>query len=163
MSVIMQPKKFKYKTTLFTLERGGVFAGFPFDGVKEFGKRGAVRINCWIDGVHKQGSLLPMGDGTHAFHVKQDIREAIRKSIGDEVEMVVEQDLSKRVITIPEDWQWLMDDDPELKQKYSALAFSYREWIIFYINQAKLPETRARRIEQMINRIKAGFRGGQKD
>ena len=154
----MKPKQYKYKTILFAPERGGVYAGFPFDGLKEFGKRGPVRVNCRIGSIEIKCSLLPMGDGSHAIHVKKDLRKAIGKDVGDEVEMIIEQDLSPRIVIIPEDIQWLLDDDPVFKEKFDKLTISYKESIIAYIDQAKLPETRAKRIGQMIDRIKSGLR-----
>lgn len=154
----MKPKVFSYTTTLFSPDRGGVYAGFPFDGMNIFGKRGSIRINCTIDGFPKKCSLLPMGDGTHAIHVRKDIRETIGKQVGDEVDIWIEQDLSVRVVIIPDDVQWLLDDDPDLKNKFEKLSVSYKEQIIAYINQARQAETRARRIHMFLDRIKNGLR-----
>jgi hypothetical protein len=155
----MQLKRYEYTTELFSTERG-IYAVFPFDGRAEFGKRSAVRVICTIEGYQFKCSLLPMGDGTHAIYVRKAIRNRIRKDIGDEVHLIIEPDLSPRVIEIPEDFQWLLDDDPELKQKFEKLSFSVREFTINYINEARLPETRARRIEQLIERIRRRFGTG---
>lgn len=156
----MKAKQYKYTSYLFSLERGGVYVGFPFDGQTEFGKRGPVRVICFIDGFQIKSSLLPMGDGSHAIHVKKELRKTIGKDVGDEVEMIIEQDLSPRIVVIPEDIQWLLDDDPDLKQKFENLTISYKEAIVAYINQAKQPETRARRIVQMLERVRNRPRRG---
>lgn len=156
----MEPKRYQYTTKLFFAENGGVYAAFPFDGKKEFGIRGPVRVHCWIDGQYRQCSLLPMGDGTHAIHVRKDIRTIIRKEVGDEIVISIEQDFSPRILDIPEDFQWLLDNEPELRQKFEKLSFSIRSNIVEYINQAKLPEPRAKRIESYINRIQRGFSPG---
>ncbi len=150
----MKPKEFNYTTTLFSPERGGVYAGFPFDGIKEFGKRGSVRIHCTIDEYARNCSLLPMGDGTHAILVRKEIQKIIGKELGDEVKIWLEQDLSPRVVIIPDDLQWLLDDDPDLKQKFEKLSLSYKGEMVAYISQAKQPETRARRISKLIDRLK---------
>lgn len=154
----MKSRQYKYATYLFSPERGGVYAGFPFDGLNEFGKRGPVRVVCNIDGYQMKCSLLPMGDGSHAIHIKKDLRKLLGKEEGDKVELVIEQDLSPRIVVIPEDIQWLLDDDPELKEKFEKLTISYKEAIIAYIDQAKLPETRAKRIGQLLERVRLGFR-----
>lgn len=153
----MEPRSYQYTTELFTPENGGVYAAFPFDGKKEFGIRGPVRVHCWIEGHYMQCSLLPIGNGIHAIHVRKDIRKIIQKEIGDEVEITIEQDFSLRILNIPEDFQWLLDNEPELRQKFEKLSFSIRSNIVEYINQAKLPETRAKRIESYIKRIQRGF------
>jgi len=160
----MTLKRFEYTTNLFLMERGipGTFAGFPYDVRTEFGTGGPVRINCWIDGIHKTGSLVPIGNGEHAIHIRKEVLNKIGKAEGDEVLMVVEQDISPKILVIPEDFQWLLDDDPELNEKFEKLAFSYKEAIVNYINEAKRPETRVKRIENFIQRIRVGFFPGQK-
>ena len=161
---MMTTKRFEYTTSLFPLERGipGTFAGFPFDVRKEFGTGGPVRINCWIDGQHKTGSLVPIGNGEHAIHIRKEVLNKIGKAEGDEVRLVVEPDLSPKTLEVPDDFQWLLDEDPELNEKFEKLPFSYKEAIVTYINQAKRPETRVKRIENFIQRIKIGFFPGQK-
>lgn len=160
----MSVKRFDYTTSLFPMERGipGTFAGFPFDVRTEFGTGGPVRIRCWIDGEPKNGSLVPIGNGEHAIHIRKEVLKKIGKADGDEVHLIVEQDLTPKVLEIPDDFQWFLDEDPELHEKFEKLAYSYKEAIANYINQAKRPETRAKRIENFIQRIKIGFFPGQK-
>lgn len=159
----MPSKQYRYRTTLFSPVRGGIYAGFPYNVRNEFGTGTSVRIKCWIDGYYKsEGCLVPMGGGEHAIHVRKEIREQIGKKEGDEVKVVVEQDLSPRIIEIPEDVQWLLDEDIDLKTKFEELSFSYQSTIINHINEAKRSETRAKRIESMLTRIRIGFYPGQK-
>lgn len=148
---------YKYSTELYSPEKGGVFAAFPFDCKTEFGTRAAIRVICTIDGYSKKCSLIPMGDGTHAIHVRKEIRQLIGKEEGDSVEITIIRDWSPRFIEIPEDLQWLLDDDPHLRKKFEKLSFSIREAIVKHIYEAKSEETRARRIEKMIDRITKGF------
>ncbi|MGQ8336073.1 YdeI/OmpD-associated family protein [Sunxiuqinia sp. A32] len=158
----MKIKKYQYKTTLFAAERGGIYAGFPYTGKKEFGTNGPVRIKCWIDGFYKEGSLVPMGGGDHAIHVRKEIRDAIGKVEGDEVWVVLEQDFSPKELKVPEDFQWLLDEDTELKSNFEKLSFTNQSVIVNHINEAKRPETRVKRIENMLARIRIGFYPGQK-
>ncbi len=160
----MTTKRYEYHTSLFVAERGipGTFAGFPYDVRSEFGTGGPVRIQCWIDGQFKTGSIVPMGYGEHAIHIRKEILSKIGKQEGDEVAMIVEPDLSPQVLDIPEDFQWLLDDDAVLSEKFTQLSFSNKKAIISYIEQAKKAETRIRRIENLIQRIKIGFYPGQK-
>ena len=155
----MKPKKFEYKSELFAPERGGVYVGFPFDGMKEFGTRGPVRVECWIDGYHKFCSLLPMGEGQHAIHVNAEIRKAIDRQEGDEVQVLVVENLRPRELIVPDDFQWFLDDDPDLNMKYNKLSFTVRSAMFNHINEAKRPETRANRLEMFLKRIKEeGFK-----
>lgn len=161
---MVKAKRFEYNTVLVAIDRGipGTFAGFPYKVREEFATGGPVRINCWIDGVHKTGSLVPVGNGEHVIHFRKEVLKKIGKAEGDTVHLVVEQNLSPRVVNIPDDFQWLLHDDPELNKQFQKLSVSYKEAIINYINEAKRPETRAKRIEMFIGRIKTGFSPGQK-
>ncbi len=159
---MMKPKRYQYKTTLFSLDRGGVYAGFPFSVKEEYGTNGPIRVKSWIDGFYREGSLMPIGNGEHAIYVRKEIQEAIGKKEGQEVEIVLEKNNEPRTLEIPEDFQWLLDDDHELKQKFEKLSFYNKCAIVHHINEAKRDETRVRRIENMIERIKFGFRSGQK-
>jgi hypothetical protein len=87
---------YKYSTELFVTEKGGVFAAFPFDGKKEFGTRAAIRVICTIDSYQLKCSLIPMGDGLHAIHIRKAIRKIIGKEPGDVVQITIEQDLSPK-------------------------------------------------------------------
>ena len=158
----MKPKRYQYKTTLFAPERGGIYAGFPYSGKDEFGTNGPVRIKSWIDGFFREGSLIPMGTGEHGIYIRKEIRDAIGKQEGDEVEVILEQNFEPRKLEIPEDFQWLLDDDTELKTKFEKLSPYNQSAIVTHINEAKRAETRMKRIENLIERIKFGFQLGQK-
>jgi uncharacterized protein YdeI (YjbR/CyaY-like superfamily) len=39
-------------------------------------------------------------------------------------------------------------------ERYAALAYSHRKWYIEWVEEAKRAETRARRVERLINELK---------
>lgn len=62
-------------------------------------------------------------------------------------------------IAVPHDLQIALHDDPEAAAAFAALPFSHQREYVDWILEARRPDTRARRIEQTVERVKAGAAG----
>lgn len=135
--------------------RGGVWVFIPFNVQETYGTRGQVKVKATIDGVPYRGSIAPMGGGKHILGVKKEIREAIGKTIGDTVHIVMEQDTKPRIVAIPEDFQQALENNPSAKKTFEKFAYTHRKEYVQWIESAKKPETRQRRIEKAVGMISA--------
>ena len=59
-------------------------------------------------------------------------------------------------VPVPHDLQIELHDDPEAEAAFAALPPSHRREFIDWILEARLPETRAWRVEQTAERVKRG-------
>lgn len=152
-------RKFEYKTILIKGPQNGVFAEFPFDGVKEFGTRKPVPVKLVIEGKELEMSLLPSGNGKHWLHIKKDIRTAIGKEEGDVVNIALEKNNSLKVIDIPEYLQWLLENEKEMMKKFQKLPYSTKKFWIWHIEEPKNEDTKVERINKLFDYLNEHYSG----
>lgn len=125
----------------------------PFNVQEEYGSKARVFVKGTIDGFPYRSSIAPMGNGKHAMLLNKEMRNAIGKSYGDTVKVVMERDDAKRIIEIPEDLKKALDLNPVVKNIFDTYAYTHRREFVNWITSAKKPETRQRRIIQAIDKI----------
>ena len=134
---------------------GGAFVSVPFNVEAVFGKK-RVKITATFDGEPYRGLMVRMGTADHVIGVIKDIRQKIGKEIGDEVEVTVEEDFEPRIVNVPEDFQKLLDDEPEAARFYQSLSYTHQKEYVQWIEEAKREETRERRLQKAFTMLLEG-------
>jgi hypothetical protein len=129
---------------------------FPYDVEELFGTRGQVKVKVTYDGVPYRGSLAKMGHPCHFLLVRKDIRKLIGKNAGDTVHVTVERDTEERVVEMPADLSTLLDAHPEARTRYDKLSYTHRKEYVRWIEEAKKPETRERRVQKTVEMLLDG-------
>jgi len=151
------PKEYRFETTILKQDKiDAGFIEFPFDVLQEFGKKGQVKVKAYFDGFEYRGSLVKMGHHCHIIGLNKKVREAIGKSHGDRVEVVIMEDLDERTVSIPDDLAKEFSANPDAANAFEKLSFSHRKEYVEWINSAKRPETRSTRIGRSIEMLIAG-------
>lgn len=101
-------------------------------------------------------NLAPLKDGRYFFPVKTEIRNIIGKQAGDYVQIKLFEDHS--VFEIPEEILSCLEIEPGAQSKFLALIEGQQREFVNWIYAAKKQETRAERINTMINKIMRGER-----
>ncbi|MGI5917381.1 MAG: YdeI/OmpD-associated family protein [Anaerolineae bacterium] len=127
------------------------YVEIPFDVEEVFGTR-RVKVRAWFEGVEYRGSIVRMGD-CYMIGIPQAIRRQIGKSFGDTIDVIVEKDEDERVVELPDDLKRALEQNPAAKARYARLSYSHQREYVRWINDAKRPETRVRRIDKMVQML----------
>jgi hypothetical protein len=114
------------------------------------GKRAAVSVTIGKQTVRLR--LAVMG-GQNLIGISKANREALGVDIGDSVTATIELDTAPRTVELPTDAAKALGK-AKLRKKFDALAFSHQKEHVQAITEAKKPETRARRIEAMLEMLR---------
>ena len=130
----------------------GAFVGFPWDTKESFGKANLVPVWAEFDGEPYRGSIANMGSGPCLIVVKS-IRDKIGKQAGDKVHVKVWLDTETRVVEPTHDLAQAMAGHAEVRAAWETLAPSHRREYVQWIEGAKKPETRAKRVADALDLI----------
>lgn len=116
-------------------------------------KRPPVRVTIRD---HTYRSTVAVMGGAFMLPVSADNRASAGVSAGDEVEVDIELDTEPRELAIPADFAAALDRDPEARRTFDALSYSRKQWYVLPVEGAKTPETRQRRIDSAVSKLRAG-------
>jgi hypothetical protein len=141
-----------------TLESAGkTAAGFEvpdavMDGLAG-GRRPKVRVT--ING-HTWRTSVGIVDGRSMIGIPVDQRAAARVTPGDVLDVDVELDTEVRDVVMPDDFAAALAPFLEARAFFDSRNYSERRWFVLGIEDAKTPETRARRVEKAVERLREG-------
>ncbi len=124
----------------------------PFDVQEVFGTKARVPVKITVDGHLFRSSLAPM-DGCHMMVFNLEMRNKTGYKDGDTIHVLMERDTEPRTVEIPDDVAVALKTNPAACDKLMAYSYSHKKEVIDWINDAKKPETRAKRILKLLERL----------
>jgi hypothetical protein len=114
------------------------------------GKRAPVTVT-----IGKKAVRLRLGvmGGQNLIGISKANREELGVRIGDTVDATIEIDRAARTIEVPDDAAKALEK-AKLRRKFDALAFTHQKEHVQAITEAKKPETRTKRIEAMLEKLR---------
>jgi hypothetical protein len=126
---------------------------FPYDMTETFGKK-SVKVKMTFDGIPYRGLLKSMGGGKVYCLILKEIRRQLGKPPGELVHVRVEEDTAERIIVIPEDFNQVLQSNPEVRTFFEQLSYTCRKEYVVWIDSAKKTETRNNRLEKALVMLK---------
>ncbi|HEY3144011.1 MAG TPA: YdeI/OmpD-associated family protein [Acidimicrobiales bacterium] len=133
---------------------GGAYVEVPPDVVAALGGGGRIAVIASFDGIPYRGSVVSMG-GPKILGMLKAIRKELGKAPGDKVKVTVAVDAAERTVEVPDDLAAGLAT-AGARAQFDQLSYSHQREYVQWIDEAKRPATRARRIDQTIERIVRG-------
>ncbi len=147
----------RFETTLLKIGDWTILR-LPESASAQLPSRGSALVEGTINGFRSKIVLEPDGKGSHWFRVDPGLREAAGIDAADIVRIVVEPSKEWPEPEVPADLNQALAADPQanaLWVKITPMArWDWLRWIRATANQ----ETRSRRIEVALSKLKAGER-----
>jgi hypothetical protein len=126
----------------------------PFDVPATFGTRARVPVRGTINNFPYRSSIVPMG-GKFILVVNKELRAGANAKAGDTVGMTLERDDEPRIITPPADLARALEANPAAQAAWDKLSYTHKKEHARAVEEAKRPDTRARRIEKAVAELQA--------
>lgn len=145
--------KLSFKTNLHQIGNNtGIVV--PPEMVAKLGSGKRPAVNVTVNGFAYKGSIGTMA-GQSMISFSADKRAATGLKGGEAISVTLELDEAPRVMEVPSDFQAALDKNKPAKAYFATLSYSNQRRHIDPINDAKTPETRARRIEKSVAQLAA--------
>ncbi len=136
----------RFRTSLRGVDdSSGTYFAVPATVMRAFEGRIRVPVRVTINGVTWRTTICDMGLGP-AIGVAAAVRKDAHVARGDRITVDVERDTDPRTVDVPADFAKAMRA-PE-RRVFDAMSYSHRKEYVMWIEDAKKPETRMRRIEK---------------
>jgi hypothetical protein len=126
----------------------------PFDLEDAFG-RARPPVKVTIRG-HTWRTTPGVYGGVGHIVVNRAVKAATGVDAGDRVRVRMEVDTEPRTVEVPRDLAGALSADPLAKKAFAAMSFTHQREYVGWVEEAKRPATRARRISATVERVREG-------
>jgi len=147
----------RFRTTVLLGGRTATGLPVPPEVVEALGagRKPAVRVTI---GGHTYRSTVATRNGVYLLPLSAENRAGAGVTAGDEVDVYVELDDAPREVTVPPDLAEALAGDATAQATFDSLPYSHKQRHVLAIDDAKTPETRARRIDKAVAMLREGRR-----
>jgi hypothetical protein len=144
----------RFSVVLERVQKTATMFRVPFDLEQAFGRarppvKVTIRDYTWrtTPGVY---------GGVGHIVVNRAAKAATGVDAGDRVRVTMELDAEPRKVTVPPDLRAALNADPAAKSAFAKLSFTHRREYVEWVEEAKRPETRGRRVASTVERVRTG-------
>lgn len=141
-----------FEATIQVEGRTATYFEVPLDIPELYGRaRPPVRVKI---GDHTYRSTIAVYGGRYYLPLNRANRTAAGVAAGQTVTVEIDVDEEPRTVHVPEDLRNALAADAEAAAAYEGMSYSHRREYVDWIADAKRAETRRRRIEKTLERLR---------
>jgi hypothetical protein len=114
------------------------------------GKRPPVSVT--VNGVTYRTRIAVYG-GKSYIPLRRELRQRAGLAVGDRAIIEMNADLAPRLVEVPDDLEAALAENEPASRAFEAMAYTHRKEYVVWVNSAKRPDTRLRRIEETMRRL----------
>jgi hypothetical protein len=137
----------------------GIF--IPGDIAEELTLKANTRLVGSLNGLQFRLASLSDGAGQFYITVSKPLQKSAGLKPGQMVTVQIAVDPEPDRLDIPEEFEELLQQDPEVKAIFETLTIGYRRSILHYISGAKGVDTRIKRSLELAERMRNGMPGAK--
>jgi hypothetical protein len=145
----------RFRTTILSAGKTAAGIVIPPQVIEALGPSRKPPVNVTIR-QHTYRSTVATVNGQFMVGVSAENRARAGVAGGDEVDVDIELDTEPRAVELPADFAAALAAEPKAKAFFDGLSNSQRGWFVSGIEGAKTDETRQRRIEAALGRLREG-------
>jgi hypothetical protein len=119
------------------------------EGAKRFPVAATINGFTWRTTVTRMRGEFLLG-------LSREVREGAGVQAGDSAEVTLVLDTAPREVEVPEALASALAGDPTAMAAFDALAYTHRKEYCRWIEEAKRPETRERRVGRALSMLREG-------
>ena len=148
----------RFDATLYTIDKSTILR-LPEKASEELRSRGQVAVRGTINGHEFQTVLEPDGDWGHWMRVDEELQQAAGMGAGDTATLEIQSTKDWPEPNVPQDFETALAAAPQkIQDLWNDITPMARwEWVR-WVNATKNPDTRKRRVEVSISKMKSGKR-----
>lgn len=125
----------------------------PKEVSTKLGHTGRIPVTGTLNTFPINTSVFPTDGDGHFMTVARDVQKLAGLSVGSTVKVVIEVAPQPDKVDVPTDMDKALENSTAARKAYDRLSHSHQKEYVDWIEEAKRPETRARRIEKTIERL----------
>lgn len=144
-----------FRTTLWSAGGNNVGIVVPEEVVLGLGRGKRVPVVVTVDGDYTYRTTIASMGGQYLISFNAQTRAATGRGAGDEIEVSLEVDDAPRTVEVPAPLAAAFAEDPAAATAWAALSYSKQRAHAESIEGAKTEETRARRVQKVLDALRA--------